>query len=96
MGQMVVGKLSLRIMIPGARSLKAKRRALRSIKDRLRVKFNVSAAEVAAQDSWQTAVLGVCAVGTDRAYVDGILDKVVRLVRSSRDVELARCEKEFV
>jgi len=93
---MVVGKLSLRLMIPYARSLKTKRRALRSIKDRLRSRFNVSVAEVDAHDHWQTAVLGVCAVGRDRAYVEGLLDRVVTLAQSSRDVQLGRCEREFV
>jgi len=93
---MVVGRLLLRIMIPGARSLKDKRRALRSIRDRLRVKFNVSVAEVAAQDVWQTAVLGVCAVGAERSYVDGLLNQVESLVRTSRNVELARTEKDFL
>ena len=93
---MVVGIMSLRLMIPGAHSLKEKRRALRSIKDRLRTQFNVSVAEVDGQELWQTAVLAVCAVGTDRAFVEGLLDKVVRLVRASRHVALARCEKEFV
>ena len=38
---MVVGIMSLRLMIPGAHSLKEKRSALRSIKDRLKSRFNV-------------------------------------------------------
>ena len=92
---MVVGALSLRIFIPCARSLKTKRRAIRSIKDRLRAQFNVSVAEVDAQDVWQTAVLAVSAVGTDRAYIEGMFDKVQSFVRSSADVELGRCEREF-
>jgi len=92
---MVVGKLSMRILIPFSRSLKTKRQAVRAIKDRLRARFNVSVAEVDAQDIWQTAVLGVCAVGTDRAYVEGMFDKILATVRSRPDVELGRCEKEF-
>ena len=88
--------MSLRLMIPGAHSLKDKRRAIRSIKDRLKSRYNVSVAEVDAQDVWQTAVLGVCAVGTDRAYVQGMLEKIVTFVRSSRHVVLGRCDMEFV
>lgn len=93
---MVVGIMSLRIVIPGARSLKDKRRALRSVKDRLRSQFNVSVAEVDSQDLWQTALLGISAVGTDRAFVEGLLDKAAQVVRQSRDVQLAKCEKDFV
>ena len=93
---MVVGIMSMRLHIPGAHSLKDKRRALRSVKDRLRSHYNVSVAEVDAHDVWQTAVLGVCAVGRDRPFVDGLLVKVEKVVRMSRHVELMRCEKEFV
>lgn len=93
---MVVGILKLRIMIPGSHSLKEKRHALRSIKDRLRAQYNVSVAEVDAQDVWQTAVLAVASVGADRSDVEGRLDSVVSLVRSSGQVVLARAEKEFV
>jgi len=93
---MVVAVMSLRLMIPGAHSLKEKRRALRSTKDRLRTQLNVSVAEVDGQDYWQSAVLGIAAVGTDRAYVEGLLDKAVQLVRTNRHVELLGCEKEFI
>ena len=85
----------MRILIPGSRSLKTKRRSIRGIKDRLRSRFNVSVAEVDSQDLWQISVLGVCAVGTDRAYVEGMFDKILSMVRARADVELGRCEKEF-
>ena len=93
---MTVGVLSLHLFIPGAHSLKDRRRALRSIKDRLRTQFNVSVAEVDQQEYWQSAVFGVCAVGCDRAYVEGQLSEVVAVVNRDRHVELIRCEQEFV
>lgn len=93
---MVVGILKLRLMIPGAHSLKEKRQALRSIKDRLRSQYNVSVAEVDSQDLWQVAELGVCAVGNDREVVESALDSATRLARQSRHVQLAGAEKEFV
>ena len=93
---MVVGIVSLRFVIPGSHSLKDKRRRLRAVKDRLRAQFNVSIAEVDAQDVWQTAVLGLSAVGTDRAYVEGLLDQAIQMVRRQRDVTLVSVEKEFV
>jgi uncharacterized protein YlxP (DUF503 family) len=62
----------------------------------LRAQFNVSVAEVDAQDVWQTAVLGLSAVGTDRAYVEGLLDQAIQMVRRQREVTLVSVEKEFV
>ena len=42
---MPIGMLTLEIYIPDAHSLKDKRQVLRSLKDRLRARFNVAVAE---------------------------------------------------
>jgi uncharacterized protein len=47
---MVIGLLTLDLHFPGARSLKDKRQALRSLETRIRNRFNVSLAEVEHQD----------------------------------------------
>jgi len=62
--------------LPGARSLKAKRTVVRSVKDRLR-RLNVSVAEVDHQDLWQRCRLVVAAVGTSQTAVAHALDAVV-------------------
>ena len=46
---MVIGLLTLDLHFPGARSLKDKRQALRSLETRIRNRFNVSLAEVEHQ-----------------------------------------------
>ena len=69
---------------------------MRSIKDRLRARFNVSVAEVDAHEYWQSAVLGLSAVGTDRAFVEGLLNRAVSVIGANRHVEIMKCEKEFV
>jgi len=43
---------------------------------RCRNKFNVSAAEVEDQDFSDRAVIGVVAVGNDRRYLEGLLEKL--------------------
>ena len=63
---MVVGVLRLTLFLPENHSLKGKRQVLRSIKDRVRNKFNVSIAESDGHDMWQRAELGICQVGNDR------------------------------
>lgn len=80
---MIVGALRLTLQIPGAGSLKAKRHTLRKVIDRIRARFDVSAAEVADNDLWQKATIGVAAVGNDRAFVSEILSKVLRSVDES-------------
>ena len=68
-------------------SLKDKRSVVKRIVHRCRNTFNVSVAEVDDQDSSDRAVLGVVAVGSDRRYVEGMLDKVEGFVE-----RLALCE----
>ena len=55
----VIALLTLDIHIPHAHSLKDKRMILRSLKDRLRSKFNVSVSEVDHQDLWQRSQVSV-------------------------------------
>ncbi|HEU4382635.1 MAG TPA: DUF503 domain-containing protein, partial [Anaeromyxobacteraceae bacterium] len=75
-----VGILRLTLYLPDPGSLKSKRHLLRSAIDRVKARFNVSVAEVAENDRWQKSVVGVAAVGNDRAFVNETLDKVAEFV----------------
>ena len=85
---MVVGVLEVRLAIFEAFSLKDKRRAVKSLKDRLANRHNVSVAEVDNLDSRQTATLGVALVANDRRYVQSVLSKIVDEIRAFRRASL--------
>jgi uncharacterized protein len=86
---MTVGTLEMTLIIRGCHSLKEKRRVLNSIKDTVRARFNVSVAEVDAQDMHQKAVLGIAAVGTDGRFVNSVLTNVGNFVGGCPYAELA-------
>ena len=87
---MVVGVCTMELSLPDTASLKDKRQIIKSLLARLRNEFNISVAEVGAQDKWQWAVLGVACVSSDRDYADGLLTRVVKWVQESRlDCNLA-------
>jgi hypothetical protein len=92
---MIVGTLYLRLMVREARSLKDKRRVLRSLKDNIRNRHNVSIAEIGSQDHHQLAELGIAMIGNDRRYIDGALAKIVDYVRLVRPAELIDYEVEI-
>ena len=92
---MIVGTLKLRLVLRESHSLKDKRRVLKSLKDTLSNKFNISVAETDEQDVWQTAELGVAAVGTDGPFVQSVLTGVVNYVRIFGGVELVDSEQEI-
>ncbi len=79
---MFVGVLRLTLHLPSPGSLKSKRHLVRSAIDRVKARFNVSIAEVGANDLWQRSVVGVTAVGNDHAFVNETLDKVAGFVAS--------------
>jgi len=77
---MVVGVLRLVLYLPENHSLKGKRAVLRSIKQRVANKFNVSIAECDDNDSWQRVTLGIAQVGNERDHVDRSLRQVSEFV----------------
>jgi uncharacterized protein YlxP (DUF503 family) len=78
----VVGVIGWEIQLFEARSLKDKRRVVKSLKERLRNRFNLSVAETDHQDSWQRAEITASVVATDRRRAESILDRADRLVES--------------
>ena len=70
---MVIGLLTASISIPGARSLKDKRSVVRSLKDRIVHRMNVSVAEVGRQDEWRFAELAFVTVAATSKIVQARL-----------------------
>ncbi len=94
---MVIGTLTLHLFLPSVHSLKEKRSITKSVIARLRNEFNVSVAEVAEQDRWQLAVIGVACVSADTAYAQGQLQVVVNWLAENRpDLEVSWAEIEVL
>ncbi|MCI0454971.1 MAG: DUF503 domain-containing protein [Candidatus Dadabacteria bacterium] len=93
---MVIGALRIELYIDGNRSLKGKRRMLRSVIQRVKSRFgNVSISEVDSQDLWQRATIGVSFVSNDAPYVNSVMDQISGFIESmgiaqvvSRDLEI--------
>ncbi|MGF1634357.1 MAG: DUF503 domain-containing protein [Phycisphaerae bacterium] len=93
---MTVGILQVELSIPGSMSLKDKRRVVKSVKDRISHRHNVSIAEVGGLDQWRTAILGVAMVGNDQKYVEGGLQAIVNFLRTQTAAELVDQQIDFV
>ena len=85
---MFVGIYQVELFIPESNSLKSKRFIIKSIKTRIRNKFNVSIAEVDSNDKWQRATLGVAAVANDKKMIDSIFSQIKNLITADVRVEL--------
>ncbi len=93
---MVVGTIQLEIFIPGSNSLKAKRRVVKSLTQRLRSKFNISVAEVDANDLWQRATLGIALANGNRTLAREILTKVLDTVERDGNLQVLDYEISVV
>jgi uncharacterized protein YlxP (DUF503 family) len=71
-----IGVLTLELRLEDSHSLKEKRHVVKSLKDRLRNKFNVSVAEIDYQDLWQRAAVAAVTVASDHTRAEQVLQLV--------------------
>lgn len=85
---MTIGLLQMEFTIPGSRSLKEKRRAMNSLKERLRNRYNCSVAEIGFKDKWARSHLAVCVVSDESSHVHEQLQEIVRFASSHHAAQL--------
>jgi hypothetical protein len=93
---MVIGALKIELYLHDNRSLKGKRKVVRSVIDKVKHKFNVSIAEIGSNDKWQKIELGVSAVGNDRRHIDSSLDNILGFVEALYLAEIVDSSIEII
>ncbi len=88
--------LTVDLLVPHSDSLKTKRRALKSIKDRIAAKFNVSIAEIAHLDEWQRALIGMVMISNDRQHLERSLSAIGKLIEDTGDIQLLDVRREWI
>ncbi len=93
---MRVGLLLLEVYLPGTASLKEKRRVLRSIKDRVRHRFNVAVAETGHQELHQRAELAFVSVADAEQPLQQMFDRIVEEAERMVPGGIAEIERETI
>ena len=91
---MVVAVALFELHIEYAQSLKEKRMVVKSLRDKLRHRFEISAAEVGLQDVHQRARLGVCFIALEHAQADAKLERIEEFITSNTDATLVGSTSE--
>ena len=91
---MLIGTCRLELIIPESRSLKNKRQMLKSLKDRIRNKFNVSVAEIDHQVLWQRLTIDIAMVANEYSFIDRALSQILNLVHSEPRINVIDYEIE--
>ena len=81
---MVIGIGIITFRLHECRSLKSKRKIVKSIVNQVRNQFNVSIAEVGSNEIYQRAEIGFSLIGNDAALINSKIDikRRIRLCRS--------------
>jgi len=93
---MIVGVLTVDVAVLDARSLKDKRRVIKSIKDRVRNRYNVSVSEVDDQDMMKRSRLGMAMVAVETRAVHSQFDRIVDLIRAMPGATLIDYERTML
>jgi uncharacterized protein len=88
--------VTFEIVLQNSHSLKDKRHVVKSLKDRLRAKFNVAVAEIEDQDLWQRAVVAAVTVSAGRDFAEKVLQSVEEEAAALLGPELARATVEWM
>jgi uncharacterized protein YlxP (DUF503 family) len=94
---MVIGVCTIELHLPGIGSLKQKRSVLKPLLARLHNMFNISAAEVERQDSWQSAVIAVALVTNATPHAHQVISTVLSWIETHYpNVQIVRQDIEIL
>jgi uncharacterized protein YlxP (DUF503 family) len=85
---MLVSMIQMIFEIPDIQSIKDKRKVVKSIKDKWRQRYHLSAAEVDLQDSLTFSQLGGALVSNSKAFGEEVMQKALKLVEDDFPVRI--------
>lgn len=92
---MIIEAATIKIYAPWVHSLKEKRMVVKSLIAKTKNKFNVSIAEVDAQDIHQTIVLGLACVTDTVSHANSMLDSILTFIEDNTDAEIIEVLREL-
>jgi uncharacterized protein len=91
-----IGVLTFELRLEYSHSLKDKRQVVKSLKDRLRARFNVAVAEIGEQEMWQRAIVAAVTVSGDQKAAEEVLQRVEADAAGMLGPMLVRAEVEWI
>jgi uncharacterized protein YlxP (DUF503 family) len=93
---MIVGVVSFELHLPESRSLKDKRRVVKSLVDRIFQRYRVSIAETGFHDLHQRAEISMAVVTQKEADMQKLMEHIRDLLDSVPEVYLTRWEPQLL
>lgn len=93
---MIIGRIEISVNIPAARSLKDKRRVIKSLIARIHNQHNAAVAEVGDNDKWQICRLGAAVVSNRSEHANSQLSALVKMIEREQEIILIDYEIEIL
>ena len=93
---MIVGISSFELHLPASRSLKDKRRVVKSLVDKIHQRFRVSVAETDFHDLHQRAEISMAAVTNGEGEMNNLMEEIRSLVESQPEAFLTRWDPQIL
>lgn len=88
--------IRIHLLIPGARSLKDRRQAVRSLKERLKGRFDAACSEVGDLESWNRAFLGLALVANEKPILQDMADEIARYAQNDANVQITGIDRDYL
>jgi len=85
---MVVSMMQIIFEIPDTANIKEKRRVIKSIIQKTRQRFRLSAAEVDLQDSLSFCQIGAALVSNSRSHGESVLQKAFNMIETENPIRI--------
>lgn len=93
---MIVGTCEIEILIYESYSLKDKRHVIKSIIERMKLRFNASVAEVDFNDIWNKSMIGVAVVGNKKSICESSIQSIIDFIDNDGRVEIINYSMEVL
>ena len=93
---MTVGISSFELHLPSSRSLKDKRRIVKSLIDRIHQRFRVSIAETGFHDLHQRSEISMAVITNGESEMENLMEEVRNLVEGVPELYLTRWDPQIL
>lgn len=88
--------ITVELHLPGARSLKDKRRIVNSLRDKIHSRYRVSIAETQLHDLHQRCQLGIASVAADGSHLEDLVASIRRLFDARFEIQVTSWNEQLV
>ncbi len=94
---MVIGLLKIELYIESSRSLKDKRRIIKSLIQKLKSKYsNLSVSEIELLNNWKKSIIAIVTVSNEITYINSVLDKVLNYIIEGYNYQVVKSDIEIL